>query len=357
MRELRDLLAAWRRLADAGDAAVLATVIHTEGSTYRRAGARLLVGRDGTAIGVVSGGCLEPDLVEHARAVLSTGDARRLRYDHARPDDLVWGLGLGCAGVVELFLERVDAAHPGPLETLRAWLDARSAGAIATRVGGPEPARRRTLRAGAAPSGDPTLAAHDAALAEALASGRPRLVPDAAAGDVAIEAFRPPPRLAIFGAGPDAPPLVAQAELLGWHVDVWDHRPEYARPGRFRAHTVVCTPAEDAVAAVAPTADTFAVVMTHHFLRDRTLLAALLASPCPYVAALGPRRRTEQLLREIDLEGGLPADAARRVFAPAGLDLGAEAPEEIALAIAAEIRAVASGRRGGPLGERKDPIH
>ena len=177
------------------------------------------------------------------------------------------------------------------------------------------------------------------------------------AGDVAIETFRPPPRLAIFGAGPDAPPLVAQAELLGWQVDVWDHRPEQARAERFPGHTVACTPAEDAVAAIAPTADTFAVVMTHHFLRDRTLLAALLASPCPYVAALGPRRRTEQLLREIELESGLPADTARRVFAPAGLDLGAEAPEEIALAIAAEIRAAASGRRGGPLGDRKEPIH
>ena len=97
--------------------------------------------------------------------------------------------------------------------------------------------------------------------------------------------------------------------------------------------------------------------MTHHYLRDRTLLAALLASPCSYVAALGPRRRTEQLLREIELESGLPEDTARRVFAPAGLDLGAEAPEEIALAIVAEIRAAASGRRGGPLGDRKEPIH
>ena len=356
MRELRDLLAAWRRLADAGGAAVLATVIHTEGSTYRRAGARLLVAADGSAIGVVSGGCLEPDLVEHAQAVLRSGEARRLRYDHARPDDLVWGLGLGCAGIVELFLERVDAAHPGPLETLRGWLDARTSGAIATRIGGPDTARRRTLCTGAAPEGDAALCAHDAALADALASGRPRLLRDSA-GDVAIETFRPPPRLAIFGAGPDAPPLVAQAELLGWQVDVWDHRPEQARAERFPGHTVACTPAEDAVAAIAPTADTFAVVMTHHFLRDRTLLAALLASPCPYVAALGPRRRTEQLLREIELESGLPADTARRVFAPAGLDLGAEAPEEIALAIAAEIRAAASGRRGGPLGDRKEPIH
>jgi xanthine/CO dehydrogenase XdhC/CoxF family maturation factor len=356
MRELRDLLAAFRRIADEGEAAVLATVIHTEGSTYRRAGARLLVAGDGSAIGVVSGGCLEPDLVEHARTVLRTGEPRRVRYDHARPDDLVWGLGLGCAGIVELFLERVDAAHPGPLETLRGWLDARSAGSIATRIGGPGAARRRTLRPGAAPEGDAALAAHDAALGEALASGRPRLVRDAA-GDVAIEVFRPPPRLAIFGAGPDAPPLVAQAELLGWQVDVWDHRPEQARAGRFPAHTVACTPAEDAVAALAPTADTYAVVMTHHYLRDRTLLAALLASPCPYVAALGPRRRTEQLLREIELERGLPEDAARRVFAPAGIDLGAEAPEEIALAIVAEIRAAASGRRGGPLGDRKEPIH
>jgi xanthine/CO dehydrogenase XdhC/CoxF family maturation factor len=134
VKELRDLLSAWARLTRLGEAAVLASVVHTEGSTYRRAGARLLIGSDGSVVGVVSGGCLEPDLVEHARAVLRSGEPRRLRYDHARPDDLVWGLGLGCAGILEVFLERIDAAHPGPLQTLQAWLDARHTGAIATRV-------------------------------------------------------------------------------------------------------------------------------------------------------------------------------------------------------------------------------
>jgi xanthine/CO dehydrogenase XdhC/CoxF family maturation factor len=353
VRELRDILAAHARLARRGEAGVLATVVHAEGSTYRRAGARLLVGPDDAVVGLVSGGCLEPDLVAHARDVLRSGEPRRVRYDHARPDDLVWGLGLGCAGLVELFLERVDAQRPGPLGTLRAWLDARHTGAIATRLSGPHAGSRRALRHGADPTGDAALRAHDAALAAALASDRPRLLRDPR-GDVAIEVFRPPPRLALFGAGPDAPPLVAQAELLGWDVALWGHRPA---ADRLSSHAVVRTRVEDAVRALGVTPDTFAVVMTHHFLRDRTLLAALLASPCRYVAVLGPRRRTEQLLRELAQDGALPADARERVFAPAGLDLGAEAPEEIALAIAAEVRAVAAGRRGGPLRERKDPIH
>ena len=357
MSELRDLLSAYERLARAGEAAVLATVVHAEGSTYRRPGARLLVGPDGAAVGVVSGGCLEPDLAEHAKAVLRSGEPRRVRYDHARPDDLVWGLGLGCAGIVDVFLERVDAARPGPLATLRVWLAERRTGAIATRISGARAGARRALPLGADPEGDDELAPYDAALAEAVAGGRPRLLRDPQRGDVAIEAFRPPPRLAIFGAGPDAPPLVAQAELLGWSVAVWDHRAEHARAERFPGHTLACTAPEEAVAAVGVLPDTFAVVMTHHFLRDHTLLAALLASDCRYVAVLGPRRRTEHLLREIELADGLPADVAERLFAPAGLDLGADAPEEIALAIAAEIRAVAAGRRGGPLRDRKDPIH
>jgi xanthine/CO dehydrogenase XdhC/CoxF family maturation factor len=357
VKELRDLLSAYEQLARAGGAGVLATVVHAEGSTYRRPGARLLALPDGGAVGVVSGGCLEPDLAEHAKAVLRSGEPRCVRYDHARPDDLVWGLGLGCAGIVDVFLERVDAARPGPLETLRAWLAARRPGAIATRISGARAGTRRTFQLGADPEGGGDLALHAAALAEAAGDGRPRRIRDAQRGDVAIEAFRPPPRLAIFGAGPDAPPLVAQAELLGWSVAVWDHRAERARAERFRGLPMVCTAPENAVAAVGVLPDTFAVVMTHHFLRDRTLLAALLSSDCRYVAVLGPRRRTEHLLREIDLAGGLPADVAERLFAPAGLDLGAEAPEEIALAIAAEIRAVAAGRRGGPLRDRKDPIH
>lgn len=356
MKELRDLLLAHAHLTNAGEAAVLATVIHTEGSTYRRPGARLLVASDDSVVGVVSGGCLEPDLVEHARAVLHSGEPRRLRYDHTRPDDLIWGLGVGCAGILEVFVERIDAAHPGPLQILRTWLDERHRGAIATRVAGSRVGSRRALRLRAVPAGDALLRVHDDALSVALASGRPRLIRDAQ-GDVAIEVFQPPTRLALFGAGPDAPPLVAQAVLLGWEVVVWDHRPTMTASERFDGHTVSCTAPEDAVATLSVTADTFAVVMTHHFLRDRTLLSALLASPCRYVAVLGSRQRTEQILRELALDGELPADADRRLFAPAGLDLGAEAPEEIALAIAAEIRAVASGRRGGPLCERKDPIH
>jgi xanthine dehydrogenase accessory factor len=356
MRDLRDVLARYEAIAAAGGVAALATLIHAEGSTYRRPGARLLIAPDDVAVGLVSGGCLEADIIERAQSVLAGGPPLRLRYDHSRPDDVVWGHGLGCAGVVEVFVERVNARSAGPLQILSHWLAERRSGAIATRVSGARAGARRVLGVGTAPRGDAALTTHDPALSEALASGHPALLRDPD-GDVAVEVFRPPPELALFGVGPDALPLVAQAELLGWDVRLWDERPHYARPDRLPGRSIVCCPADTAADELGIGPGSFCVVMTHHYLRDRRVLPGLLATGCPYVAVLGPRRRTEQLLSDLRLDGALPDDALERVFGPAGLDLGADSPEEIALSIAAEIRAVAAGRQGGPLRERKAPIH
>jgi xanthine/CO dehydrogenase XdhC/CoxF family maturation factor len=355
VRELRDILEAFEGIGP-GEAGVLASVVRTEGSTYRRPGARMLVLPDEELVGLISGGCLEGDLLEHSRAVRASGEPRLVRYDHSGEDDVMWGLGLGCAGAVDVWLERVDAAHPGPLPALRRWLAGRERGALATALDGPRAGTRRTTD-GAGLEGPLAEADVDAALGEALASGRGGRFPLAGA-DVCIEVFTPPLRLALFGAGPDARPLVRAAAGLGWDVVVCDHRPAFAKPERFPEATVREVGVEHAVGEADVDASTHAVVMTHHFENDGKLVRALLASAAPYIGVLGPQRRTGDLLAGLESGGfSIGPDERARIFGPAGLDLGADAPHEIALAIVAEIQDVAAGRDGGRLRERSGPIH
>lgn len=355
MRELLDILAAFQELEAAAGAAVLASVVRVEGSTYRRPGARMLVLPDDRMVGILSGGCLEGDLLEQARAVREDGAPRLVRYDHRDEDDIVWGLGLGCAGALDVLLERVDSGSPGPLRWLRRWTKSRRRGALATGLEAPHLGQRRALEPNGRPEGP--LGGADDALTEALVSGRgtrQRL----ASGQVWIEVFHPPLRLVVFGAGPDAEPVARLAAELGWDLTVVDGRPAYARPERFPGARVLLAESATAATAAGLDEETYVLVMTHHYLHDRDLLRQLLPSPAPYVGVLGPQRRTEDLLDELQTEGLRP-DASRlaRIHAPAGLDLGADAPEEIALALVAEIQAVAAGRSGGWLRERKGPIH
>lgn len=358
MRELRNILAAFDSLgetAPAGAAAVLASVVRVEGSTYRRPGARMLVLPDDRMVGLLSGGCLEGDLLEHTRVVREEGRPRLVRYDHRGEDDLVWGLGLGCAGALDILLEPVAPDAPGPLPWLGRWVRTGETGALATGLEGADLGRHRALREGGSPEGP--LAGADEALAAALASGRGGRL-RLASGEVWLEVFRPPLRLTVFGAGPDVEPVARLAIGLGWDLTVVDGRPAYARPERFPEARVVLAEPAAAPAAAGIDAGTFVLVMTHHYLHDRELLRQLLLTPAHYVGVLGPRRRTEDLLEDLRGEG-LHADEGQlgRLHAPAGLDLGAEAPEEIALAIVAEIQAVSAGRGGGWLRDRKGPIH
>jgi xanthine dehydrogenase accessory factor len=355
VRELRDILAAYDALCARGESGVLASVVRTHGSSYRRPGARMLVHPDHGRVGLVGGGCLEGDLLERAVRVRAAGRPELLRYDTGRPGDVLFGSGLGCAGVVEVLLERVDRASPGPLRWLRAWMDAGEPGAIATRLRGRGLGWRAARHADGRVEGSRgrVPSAVTAALAAAHRSARSRTL-----CDHLVEFVPAPLRLAVFGAGADAEPLVKAALGLGWQVAVSDHRPAYAKPERFVGARVVLADSERAPRVVRVDARTHAVVMTHHFLADASLLKGLLALRTAYVGVLGPRQRTEALLAQLRCEGFEPSAAAlATIFAPAGLDLGAEAPEEIALSIVSEIQAVSRSRAGGSLRERRGAIH
>ena len=359
---MKDLDAILRARQRARGPLVLATVVAVSGSSYRKPGARMLMGEDGWLAGGVSGGCLESDIVKKAFFWTSTGP-RLLRYDSTgdnAEDEGGLSFALGCNGVVDVLLERLEA---GPAEALTFAADARQAGrraVVATVYRGPANAVGSRLLVGedGTETGDLSGALRDAvreAARAALEAGRTWSGPCGGA-DVLVEVVEPPHPLVLFGSGFDVAPVVTQAAGLGWQVTVVADRPAETLRRRFPlAHAVVSAKARDAVDAVPLSPRTLAVLMTHSLPQDRELLPRLLPRTLRYVGVLGPRSRTERLLSEMS-PSPTPAQLDK-LHAPVGLDLGAEGAEEIALSIVAELQAVVAHREGGKLRERQAPIH
>ena len=321
-------------LAPGAQESALATLVSAEGSSYRRPGARLLLSHDGTRLGSISGGCLEEDVLVRARSVLATGRAEAVVYDTTSENDLVWGVGLGCHGVVRVLIERLPPRPP--------WAVALAANFTARR-----PTRLAIVH----------RAREVAPLGTRLAT---ESSPALDAGDETfLDTLAPPVRLVIFGAGDDAQPLARLAAELGWQVTVADPRAAFATAERFpTAETVVAAPAGELAARTAPDADTLAVVMTHHYVHDVPLLHALLPAPLAYLGLLGPKKRAEKILADLARDGLVITPAERaRLHAPVGLDLGADSPEQVALAIVAEMQATLARRDARPLHARTRPIH
>lgn len=352
---LHRLLPLFARARDANEPLVLATVIRTGGSTYAKPGAQMLIAADGEYAGLLSGGCLEGDLREHARDVARTGEARIVSYDLRSTTDQLFGLGAGCEGAMDILLTRVGPADDGwqPLALLeqayRRGDSARIAFVTASRhpgipVGTSFPAN------GELPAfidADETLhRLHDAArgAADNCITALPGI--DA---EFFVAVCAPPPLVLLLGGGPDARPVTTLGGFLGWRMTVVDHRATYLAPARF-APGVELVESRAADVARAVRLDDFdaAVVMSHHLESDLGYLRALAHSAVPYVGLLGPAARREKLL------GDLGADAHRlrtRLRAPVGLDIGGREPESIALSIVGEVHAVLAGRGGRPFSE------
>lgn len=331
-----------------GEPLVLATVVQTIGSTYRKSGAQMFIGGDGRTAGLLSGGCLESDLTERALAVLESGRATLVDYDSRGSDDLIWGLGLGCEGTMRILLTKLDA--PGGYEPYafqtRCRRDDR-AGRIALAVQAANP----NLPLGTVFRSDDCERAPvgiQAALAiDGIAAKSERTEPVEIDADGAKFLLIPvilPVHLLILGAGPDAIPLAQIAAMLDWSVTVLDHRAAYAMRERFpHAHRVDSKPAASLSLELQVARYDAAVVMSHHLPSDQAYLAALADSTIPYIGLLGPAPRRLRLMHEI---GNQAAALQGRLYGPVGLDIGAFTPESIALAIVAEILAVRSKRSG-----------
>jgi xanthine/CO dehydrogenase XdhC/CoxF family maturation factor len=361
MKELDDVLAALE--ASGGRGVAVATVVAARGSTYRREGARLVVSADGDeVVGNISGGCLEGDVIATAREVLESGRPQLLRFDLTADDEAVWGWGLGCNGAIEVLIEPGEqAARYAPL--MAAARREQRALVVATVIEGEHVGARLVVHEdghheGSLGSRDVDAAIRGPALV-ALARRRSlavRIGPDVRAF---LEVVVPAPRLVVCGAGHDAVPLVELASRLGWLVEVVDDRPALLSSERFPgAHRLVRSTPLRAADAVATDESTFVVVMSHNFLRDKDYLRAFLPAPVRYLGMLGPRARLERLLEDARREGALPGPGdLDKVYGPAGLDIGAEGPDEIAWAIISELLAVRNGSRAGFLRDRAGPVH
>ncbi|HEX7706066.1 MAG TPA: XdhC family protein [Thermoanaerobaculia bacterium] len=282
MHELQRIYDAVGRIVGEGRRGLLVTVISTSGSTYRRAGARSVIGEDGSVDGAISGGCVERDIAERAKSWLDDFAPRIVTYDSSSPDDIVFGLGLGCRGLIEMLVEPFDSGNPPRLPPL--------------------------------PQGEPIG------------------WETAFEGNVVLtETIEPQKRIVIFGRGPDCEPVAVMARATGWRADVIR---SYDRPDLSGVDAIV--------------------IMTHNFLHDVALVEAAFASSATYIGLLGPKVRGEEILTQI---GEVSPAMCARLYNPAGLDLGADTPEEIALAIVAEVLSVFRRAAARPLRVKEGPIH
>ncbi len=371
-KEIQQIINALDQLPDS-ESAVLATVVDVRGSGYRLPGARMLILENGDTFGMVSGGCLEADVLERAKKVLKSGRPEVFTYDTTNDENSVFSLNMGCRGVIRILLEPV-AKENRLLETLREIGIRRQRQIIATLISADSESDAEiggrvffknadSFEFEGLPS---VLKDHAGILDECrdfFLSGvhydlRTFELPEGRF-EFAFESIAPPLSLLLFGAGADAVPLARIVSELGWQVSVFDHRPAYLTSDRFpTATSLIPREVEDTAYKLESDAETAAVMMTHNYERDTEILPLLLKSDVFYIGALGPKRRTEQLLGELAASGeNFTEEQLTKLYAPAGLDIGADTPEAIALSIVAEIQSVMKARDGGHLRDRKGSIY
>jgi xanthine dehydrogenase accessory factor len=337
------------------DSLVLATIIATSGSTYRKPGAMMLISRGGQYAGLISGGCLEGDLLHHAEKVFRHGAPSLVTYDMHADEEWVWNLGLGCDGVIHLLLQRLEQQEFSLFDRLAASHEAGHSVllALVTQSDGEMPLGAWSLLDSTDISdGAAELALFLRDVADEWPGWRFRHVRLGQQNQAeAIVIHVPAPtRVLLCGGGPDAVPMARALVELDWKVVVTDHRPAFAKAGRFPAGCTVvqCRPERLAERLDLAALDA-AVIMSHHLENDGAYLGQLARYEIPYVGILGPRARRERLM-------DLAKCSDKKVYGPIGLDIGAELPGAIALAAAAEIHAVLNGRTGSTLtGQLDEP--
>ncbi|HUO46440.1 MAG TPA: XdhC/CoxI family protein [Acidimicrobiia bacterium] len=319
----------------------LATVVGVRGSTYRGLAARQLISAEGTSVGTVSGGCLDQDLTAVVGEVIASGHPRLVEFDLTADEEAVWGWGIGCNGATNLLVEPVR----GALDLVAAYKQ--SPVAIVHELSGPDFGRHHAVTAG-----DERWAAE---IMAALADGRHRLVEDGQR--FLIEVVAAKPSLVVCGAGHDAVPMVKLGSELGFEVTVVDERRQFLSRERFpEATTLVHCAPSDLATTVQLTPATAVVIMSHNYLRDVDYLRSVLSRPIAYVGCLGPGERLERMLKDLEAQGlALEPEELSHVHGPAGLDIGADGPVEIAWSVLSEILAVRRERSGGLLVSRKGP--
>jgi xanthine dehydrogenase accessory factor len=361
MKELLEICGVLRALD--GKPCALATVISVEGSAYRRPGARMLIMPEGQTWGMISGGCLEHDILERARQAIKSGESSVVRYDSTSNDDIIFGTGLGCNGIIEVFIEPIiESLRTSLIEAVECCCESRRPGAIATLVetemDDAQLSRHSFLM------NDRWLGA--GALAPLLKDYRPQdgdaLLAVNGGSDpirVFVQALLPPIQLVAFGGWLDVIPLIRMGREVGFRTAVVDARLRESSTGFFREADMLllCSPNE-ALSRIQFDDRTVVVLMNHHFEGDQDALAALTQVSVPFLGMLGPKRRQQRLIEAIKSDGAsVSEEFVQTLHGPVGLDIGAKTPEEIALSIMSEILAVLNERNAKPIRDRAMPLH
>ncbi len=347
---------------------ILATVVDVKGSSYRLPGARMLIGETGKTFGTVSGGCLESDVLERARKVLQTNEPTVLTYDTTGKADSVFSLNMGCNGIVRILLE--PANDNDFFAFVEKCFRSEKRGVVANLINSSD---EKKLKIGSRfffneinlSDENPATEIERKLISDAkevFAGGNSHCRIYEIENEQAeffLEIINPLTNLVVFGAGYDAIPVAEFAKNLGWRVSVVDHRAAFATRERFtKADEILILRPEDLGEKLDVNENSAAVIMTHNYALDRAILKFLLSKSPAYIGALGPKRRTENLLEELKAEGAsFSAEQLENLYAPVGLDIGAASPEAIALSIIAEIQSVLSNRQGGFLRERQGSIY
>jgi xanthine dehydrogenase accessory factor len=368
MKEIRTILKSFEKAEQEGKKTALATVVHVEGSSYRRPGARMLITEDGELTGAISGGCLEGDALRKALSAIVQQQNKLVTYDTTDEDDAKLGIQLGCNGVVHILFEPIKTDQIfNPISLLQRLVNSAEDSVMVTlfsldhlqqpgtkllyRNGVSQTALARELQAG-------LVIAAEEALQKKSSDFRIYQFDNQTVTGF-IEFIAAPLELIIAGAGNDVQPLVDITSVLGWHTTVVDGRASHATQQRFaKADRVLVAKPDEVLKKIGFGEHTFFVLMTHNYNYDLALLKQLITLNCAYIGVLGPKKKLQRMLDELSSDGVVPDEKQLAlIHGPVGLDIGAETAEEIAVSIVAEISTVLRRRSGASLKDKEHGIH
>lgn len=368
-KEINEIIAAYKKATQKGMKTALATVVYVEGSSYRRPGARMLVEEDGRMTGAISGGCLEGDALRKALLAIHQNQNKLVTYNSMDEEDVEFGVQLGCNGIVHILFEPINTEDENnPVALLERSQLYRRETVLVTLFSlhnfhGHQPGTcffldKETKHSTIDDDALQTIVQTDASTVLETGSS---VIKEYEAFELTafVELLQPSISLIIVGAGNEAFPLVEMTKVLGWQITVADGRPTHANAQRFPdVHQLITGKPADVINQLVPDEWTVFLLMTHNYKYDLAMMKLLLQINCGYIGTLGPKKRLDRMIDELKEEGVTVTDEQKEmIYGPIGLDIGAEAAEEIALAVLAEIKAVFANREGGFLKNRSVSIH
>ncbi|MEN2282084.1 XdhC/CoxI family protein [Algoriphagus sp. SE2] len=369
MKEFQAIIKAYDHYLNSGKKIALATVVHVDGSAYRRPGARMLVSEDGELTGAISGGCLEGDALRKAQSVIFQQKSMLVTYDTTDEDDQKFGVGLGCNGIIHVLIEPIDFEDSlNSVNLLKAALSDRNIGTLITlfsiknskseQIGTVLLSKNGSLK-GYPERVNPGLlkSISDQTTDESHLENVIKSYTEFDSIQVFYEKIKPTTRLLLFGAGNDTIPLVQIADILGFEVTLIDGRANHATKARFpKARKIVIGTADKVVGKLEIDSQTVALLMTHNFEYECVVLEQLISKSLPYIGILGPKKKSEKMIDRLENKGTVKVNQ-ESIYSPMGLDIGAEGSEEIALSVLSEIKAVLAKKEGTFLRNKTGPIH